>query len=87
MRLLDNGQVDFILTNYPNSGLGGTQNIHVLREFNDIRRQWTYFPMKDHPVTLHELQALPILMLDRKSTTSEFLQHVPEAPARPRTGD
>ena len=35
-RLLDNGQVDFILTNYPNSGLGGTQNIHVLREFNDI---------------------------------------------------
>ena len=73
-RLLDNGQVDFILTNYPNSGLGGTQNIHVLREFNDIFvANETYFPMKDRPVTLRELQALPILMLDRKSTTSEFL--------------
>ena len=73
-RLLDNGQVDFILTNYPNSGLGGTQNIHVLREFNDIFvANETYFPMKDHPVTLHELQALPILMLDRKSTTNEYL--------------
>ena len=32
--------------------------------------------MKDHPVTLHELQALPILMLDRKSTTSEFLHNM-----------
>ena len=76
-RLLDNGQVDFILTNYPNSGLGGTQNIHVLREFNDIFvANETYFPMKDRPVTLHELQALPILMLDRKSTTSEFLHNM-----------
>ena len=73
-RLLDNGQVDFILTNYPNSGLGGTQNIHVLREFNDIFvANETYFPMKDRPVTLRELQALPILMLDRKSTTNEYL--------------
>ena len=45
-RLLDNGQVDFILTNYPNSGLGGTQNIHVLREFNVIFvANETYFPM------------------------------------------
>ena len=76
-RLLDNGQVDFILTNYPNSGLGGTQNIHVLREFNDIFvANETYFPMKDRPVTLRELQALPILMLDRKSTTSEFLHNM-----------
>ena len=77
-RLLDNGQVDFILTNYPNSGLGGAQNIHVLREFNDIfvANETLAFPMKDRPVTLHELQALPILMLDRKSTTSEFLHNM-----------
>ena len=32
--------------------------------------------MKDRPVTLRELQALPILMLDRKSTTSEFLHNM-----------
>lgn len=76
-RLLDNGQVDFILTNYPNSGLGGTQNIRVLREFNDIFvANEAYFPMKNRPITLHELQTLPILMLDRKSTTSEFLHNM-----------
>lgn len=76
-KLLDNGQVDFILTNYPNSGLGGNQNVSVLREFSDIFvANETYFPMKDREVTLHELQTLPILMLDRKSTTSEFLHNM-----------
>ncbi len=76
-KLLDNGQVDFILTNYPNSGLGGNQNVSVLREFSDIFvANETYFPMKNREITLHELQTLPILMLDRKSTTSEFLHNM-----------
>ena len=43
--LLESGQVDFIVTNYPNS----------------------------HLSSLKELLQYPILMLDRKSTTSEFL--------------
>lgn len=61
-KLLDNGQVDFILTNYPNSGLGGNQNVSVLREFSDIFvANETYFPMKNREITLHELQT------DRKS--------------------
>ena len=73
-RLLDNGQVDFIITNYPNSGLANTQNIQVIHDFSDVFvANETYFPLKDRMITLKELQSYPILMLDRKSTTSEFL--------------
>ena len=73
-RLLDNGQVDFIITNYPNSGLSNTQNIQVIHDFSDVFvANETYFPPKDRMITLKELQSYPILMLDRKSTTSEFL--------------
>ena len=73
-RLLDNGQVDFIITNHPNSGLSNTQNIQVIHDFSDVFvANETYFPLKDRMITLKELQSYPILMLDRKSTTSEFL--------------
>lgn len=73
-RLLDNGQVDFIITNYPNSGLSNTQNIQVIHDFSDVFvANETHFPLKDRMITLKELQSYPILMLDRKSTTSEFL--------------
>ncbi|WP_294143679.1 LysR family transcriptional regulator [uncultured Clostridium sp.] len=73
-RLLENGQVDFIITNYPNSGLSNTQNIQVIHEFSDVFvANEDYFPLKDRIITLKELQSYPILMLDRKSTTSEFL--------------
>ena len=73
-RLLESGHVDFIITNYPNSGLSNTQNIRIIREFTDVfiaNRE--YFPLEDKVITLKELQQYPILMLDRKSTTSEFL--------------
>ena len=73
-RLLDNGQVDFIITNYPNSGLSNTQNIQVIHDFSDVFvANENYFPLRDRIITLRELQSYPILMLDRKSTTSEFL--------------
>ena len=73
-RLLDNGQVDFIITNYPNSGLSNTQNIRTLKEFSDVfvaNRQ--FFSLENQIISLGQLQNYPILMLDRKSTTSEFL--------------
>ncbi len=72
--LLENGQADFIITNYPNSGLSNTQNIRGLREFSDVFvANQHYFPLKGKRIRLQELQEYPILMLDRKSTTSEFL--------------
>ena len=72
--LLESGQVDFIVTNYPNSGLSNSQTIRTIREFTDVfvaNRQ--HFPLEDKVFTLKELQDYPILMLTRKSTTSEFL--------------
>ncbi len=72
--LLENGQADFIVTNYPNSGLSNSQTIRAIREFTDVfvaNRQ--HFPLEDKVFTLKELQDYPILMLTRKSTTSEFL--------------
>lgn len=75
--LLENGQVDFIITNYPNSGLSSSQNVRIINEFSDVFvANQEYFPLKGQSVTLQKLQTYPILMLDRKSTTSEFLHHM-----------
>ncbi len=72
--LLEHGQVDFVIVNYPNSALSSTHIPRVINEFRDVfvaNRQ--YFPLDGRDVSLEDLQKYPILMLDRKSTTSEFL--------------
>ena len=72
--LLEHGQVDFIVVNYPNSALSSTHIPRVINEFHDVfvaNRQ--YFPLDGRECSLASLQKYPILMLDRKSTTSEFL--------------
>ena len=72
--LLEHGQVDFIVVNYPNSALSSTHIPRVINEFHDVfvaNRQ--YFPLDGREVSLASLQKYPILMLDRKSATSEFL--------------
>lgn len=75
--LLENGQVDFIVTNYPNSGLSNTQNVRMINEFHDVFvADRTHFPLEGKRVALRDLQGYPILMLDRKSTTSEFLHRM-----------
>ena len=73
-RLLENGQVDFILANYPNSALGGGLHIRPLCSFSDVFvANPAFFPLAQRSISLRELLTFPILMLDRKSTTSEFL--------------
>jgi DNA-binding transcriptional LysR family regulator len=75
--LLESGQVDFIITNYPNSGLLSSQNTRVINEFADVFvANQEYFPLNGQTVSLGTLQTYPILMLERKSTTSEFLHHM-----------
>ncbi len=76
-RLLESGQVDFSITNYPNSGLSSTQNIRVIQEFQDVFVANDAFSgLKNRTVSLSKLKSYPILMLDRKSTTSEFLHSI-----------
>lgn len=76
-KLLENGQVDFIITNHPNSGLSSGQNIRKILEFSDVFvANQEFFPLNGKALHLQELQEYPILMLDRKSTTSEFLHQM-----------
>ena len=73
-KLLESGQVDFAITNYPNSGLSNTQNVRIIREFRDVFvANDEYKELRVKTDSLKDLKQFPILMLDRKSTTSEFL--------------
>ena len=76
-KMLENGQVDFIITNYPNYSLSNANSIRPLKEFSDVFvASREYFPLQGKKISLQDLQTYPILMLDRKSTTSEFLHHM-----------
>ena len=75
--LLVNGQVDFIVTNYPNSRLNNTNHIHTIKKFQDVFvANKAFFDLEDKELTFRELLDYPILMLDRQSTTSEFLHQL-----------
>lgn len=73
--LLESGQVDLIVTNFPNAKLSSKLHTIPLCEFRDVfLANRKFFPnLIDQSVHLKELLEHPILMLDRKSTTSEFL--------------
>ena len=76
-RFLENGQADFIVTNYPNSALAGNMHTRVINEFHDVFvASRSACPLEGRKLTLEELLDYPIMMLDRKSTTSEFLHQI-----------
>lgn len=76
-RFLENGQADFIITNYPNSALPCNLNTRVINEFHDVfTASRTAFALEGKSITLESLLTYPIMMLDRKSTTSEFLHQI-----------
>ena len=75
--LLENGQVDFIVTNYPNSRITNTSRIHTIKKFEDVFvANRNFFNLEGKELSFEELLDYPILMLDRQSTTSEFLHHL-----------
>ena len=75
--LLESGQVDLIFTNYPNSRLGNTGHMTKVRCFQDVFiANRNYFNLENQKLSFKELLNYPILMLDRKSTTSEFLHNL-----------
>lgn len=76
-KLLERNEVDVIVTNSPNSALNNLMQIVPVKEFRDIFIvNPEAFPLADHPVTLQEIQQYPILMLDKRSTTSMFLHNL-----------
>lgn len=76
-KLLERNEVDVIVTNSPNSALNNMMQIIPVKEFRDIFiANAEAFPITDHAITLQELQQYPILMLDKRSTTSMFLHNL-----------
>ena len=66
VELLETGQVDLIVVNYPNKYLSNVSSIKKIQKFHDVfiaNHSFDY--LKD-----------PILMLDKQSTTSEFLHRL-----------
>ncbi len=77
VELLEQGKVDLIVTNFPNAKLNSSYIQKTVRHFHDVFIvNSSYFPLKSGKLSLSELQKYPILMLDRRSTTSEFLRNV-----------
>lgn len=72
--LLETGQVDLIVTNYPNASLGSVASVKKICDFKDVFIANNEFSkLRGRKLALKELLNYPILMLERKSTTSEFL--------------
>lgn len=77
VEFLETGQVDLIVVNYPNSYLSNVSSIKKIRTFQDIFiANQAFSELKDRKLSFKELSQYPILMLDRKSTTSEFLHRL-----------
>ena len=75
--LLENGQAELIVTNYPNSRLSAHTKLQTVLEFRDIFvANPDYFTMGKSPLSMENLLDYPILMLAPKSTTSEYLHQV-----------
>lgn len=75
--LLERNEVDVIVTNSPNVALNNMMQIIPVKEFRDVFiANKEAFPLNDRKVTLQELQSYPILMLEKRSTTSMFLHNL-----------
>lgn len=77
VNLLEQGQVDLIITNVPNEKLNTSYITQTISEFSDVFvANPTHFPSTAETMTLKELANLPILMLEKSSTTSEYLHRI-----------
>lgn len=76
-KALENGQTDFIIAIILTLLSQATCTPGIINEFHDVfvaSRQ--AFDLEGKELTLEELLKYPIMMLDRKSTTSEFLHQI-----------
>ena len=76
VELLASGQVDFIVTNCPNSNLSNLYSLKKIAKFRDVLVANNAFSeLKGKKISFKELLQYPILMLERQSATSEFLHN------------
>lgn len=75
--MLETNQVDIIIANSPNSALNNNMKILDVKDFTDVFvANPEAFPFRDEVLSLNDLQKLPILMLNKLSTTSAFLHNL-----------
>ena len=75
--LLSHGQVELIITNYPNPPLFGLSTVTTLKPFRDVfLANRKFFPCPENPLSLADLSTYPLLMLDRKSVSGQSLVHL-----------
>ncbi len=75
--LLEQRKVDLIITNSPNSHLTPSCIQKTVRTFSDVFiANPAYFDLRQQEVSFTDLGSYPIMMLDRRSTTSEFLHNL-----------
>ena len=66
--LLEQGKVDIIITNHPNSRMNTSYITQTLTTFQDVFiANPTHFPQVTKEMTFKEISGLPILMLDKNS--------------------
>ena len=77
VELLENGQVDLIVINYPNSNLSNLYSLKKIKKFQDVFvANNAYEELKNKKLRLKDLLSYPLLMLERDSTTSQFLHNL-----------
>lgn len=78
VNLLNEDKVDIIVVNTPNSNLAMAGNVETIHSFNDVFvANKKYYPeLLNKMVSLEEIAEHPILMLDKQSTTSEYLHKI-----------
>ena len=75
--LLDSGQVDLIIINYPNSHLEKPYAQKKIATFQDrFVANETFRELQNQKISFKTLLNYPILMLDKQSTTSDFLHNL-----------
>ena len=75
--LLKNGLVDLIVVNYPNNYLGSVSSIIHIKKFKDVFIAGDTYPeLKGEKLSFRQIIKYPILMLDKNSTTNEFLHRL-----------
>lgn len=77
VELLSQGKVDLIITNYPNARMNDAYIHKTVAGFRDVFiANRACMDVPQGKLSFAQLAKYPILMLDRKSATSEFLHHL-----------
>lgn len=75
--LLEQGKVDIAVTNCPNVRLNQSYICKMVLDFTDVFiANPSYFNLKQQELSFRDLTKYPLLMLDNKSTTSEFMHNL-----------